>query len=484
MNRLTILCAIAALLLVGCSPYQVKLHQEPLVAGPRDFSSESATASEEITPINWWEEYQDDALPKLVEEAFASNLTLQAAWSRLAQAQAGAVIAGSGQYPQVNFQAGASRVRLDNSAVSVGGSIRPAGRSYQNSFFMQSGLGFELDIWRRVASLRAAADYRVEASQADLENTRLVLTGSLVETWFELQEHERLLQVLSEQIKAGQTQLDLIELRFSLGNSSALAVYEQRQQLLTTEAEVPLVRARRDQLRNQLLVLLGKSPGSELGVTVNGELPKLPPFPLTLRPVDLLGTRPDLRAALFALQGSEYDVASAVAERFPRLSLSLSYDFRTGDLDDLFTQETGMAASELLLPFLDGGRRAAQVDRNEARRDELLALWSEGYLRALQEVESALIEERERKLLLENLRESTKNAEATLSESRSRYINGLADYLRVVVSLQTLQGLERQLVSAERALLVARARLYRAMGGAWKIPDKNLKMVSYELERN
>ena len=55
----------------------------------------------------------------------------------------------------------------------------------------------------------------------------------------------------------------------------------------------------------------------------------------------------------------------------------------------------------------------------------------------------------------------------TLNEARSRYVNGLNDYLPVLTQLLSLQGLESDLIQRQTDLLGARVGLYRAIGGAW-----------------
>ncbi|MCB0330547.1 MAG: TolC family protein, partial [Bdellovibrionales bacterium] len=86
-------------------------------------------------------------------------------------------------------------------------------------------------------------------------------------------------------------------------------------------------------------------------------------------------------------------------------------------------------------------------------------------LTALQEVEDALSSERHQRELLRSLREQLAAAEDALSESKSRYVNGLSDYLRVLVALQTTQNLERSVISEERQLREFRNQLLLALGG-------------------
>jgi len=58
-------------------------------------------------------------------------------------------------------------------------------------------------------------------------------------------------------------------------------------------------------------------------------------------------------------------------------------------------------------------------------------------------------------------------AQSTLEESRSRYIHGIEDYLTVLIAVQSLQQLQRRMISEKKSLLSIRSKLYRSIGGHW-----------------
>ena len=118
-------------------------------------------------------------------------------------------------------------------------------------------------------------------------------------------------------------------------------------------------------------------------------------------------------------------------------------------------------------PVFDGGRRKAEVDRNEAVVKEQLGVYGQVVLRAFQEVEDALIQERKQTEFLIELERQLQLARDTLREARMRYANGLSDYLPVLAALESLQTVERSQIVAERQLLSYRVQLYRALGGSW-----------------
>ncbi|MEL7372512.1 MAG: TolC family protein, partial [Myxococcota bacterium] len=58
-------------------------------------------------------------------------------------------------------------------------------------------------------------------------------------------------------------------------------------------------------------------------------------------------------------------------------------------------------------------------------------------------------------------------AKTTLDQAKTRYVNGLSDYLPVLTALNNLQQLEQAQVAARRSLLSFRIQLYRALAGDW-----------------
>ena len=160
-------------------------------------------------------------------------------------------------------------------------------------------------------------------------------------------------------------------------------------------------------------------------------------------------------------------VAAAVADRYPRLRVSLSYQFSAEDFGDVLDNETRSIAGNLLLPLVDGGRRRAVVDRREAVVAELLAAFNESFLTAVREVEDALVNERFSAERVDRLLAEQEAARTNLDEAGSRYRNGLNDYLPVITALQSLQNVEREVISAKANLLKNRVNLYGALGGVW-----------------
>jgi multidrug efflux system outer membrane protein len=460
----TVLSGILGLCLLSCAPYKANESRPPPVEVPESFS---ASGSPKAYEDRWWVAFEDPALDAFVAKALADNLDLAQAWARLEQATALARQAAAGQWPEIEVATGYSKSRSNFSGGDRLGTFSVTAERIPITI----GAAYEIDVWKRISSLKRGAVLDMEATREDLESIAMTLAAQVAETWFSLVEQEAQTRLLDQQQETGRIFLELTGLRFSQGLASALDVYQQRQQLAATRAEVPLVESRKEVFRHQLAVLVGDPPRS-LVTPERETLPALPPLPPTGLPSDLLTRRPDVRSAHLRLAAADYRVAAAVADRLPALRIGAETGFETRDFDeieDIFDNWIWSLFANITWPVFVGGRRKAEVDRNKAIVRESLGAYGQVMLRALQEVEDALIQERKQAEFLMELEKQVGLARDTLREARMRYANGLSDYLPVLAALESLQTVERSQIVAERQLLSYRVQLYRALGGTWTL---------------
>jgi len=398
----------------------------------------------------------------------SENLDILTAWDRLDQAMATAKIAGAPLWP--NADAGFSVT--DTEAM---GSKDPM--TIEDTFYgLSLTASYEIDLWGRIRSSRNAARADMLATRENLDTVAITISGEIARTWYELIEARSQLDILAEQKRVNETFLKFLELRFNQGFARAVDVLQQRQVLARTLGETPLAESRFTLLSHRLAVLLGKPPTTE--IELNGEiLPELPPLPDTGVPSDLLLKRPDVRAAHLRLEASDYRVSAAIADRFPRLSISISAQDTETEFHSLFDNWIRNLAANMTAPIFDGGRRRSEVERTRAVASENLHAFENAVLGALKEVEDALVQERRQAEFVANLARQVDIARQTVEFTQERYMNGATDYLPVLTALLTLQSLERSEAEAQRLLITFRINLYRALGGGWELdrqaPEKN-----------
>jgi len=450
------LALIIVLVTVACAPFSPPGRTPPESELPRTYSNLDA----ESTPRQrWWEEFNDPQLNELIAEALGSNLTLQEGWARLRQAGALAVQAGAALYPDLSAEAG----------TSIGRQRTADGRT-KTEGVEQYSLGllsnYEIDLWGRIRSEKEAALLSASATREDLNTAAITLAAAVTERWARIISQRMQKRLLEKQLAINLTLVELIELRFRKSLASALDVFQQRQVVESSRAQIPLVEQSERLLLNELALLLGKSPQSAPDIR-RETLISPSDVPETGLPVQLLTARPDVRAAALRLQSADWQVAAARADRLPSIRLTGGAAYQAGELDLLLDNWLLNLGANLTAPLFDGRRRAAEVERTRAVVAENLAAYRRTILTAIKEVEDALVSEEKLRRHINGLDAQLNAAQNALNEAGLRYRKGLNDYLPVLTQLVAVQNLERDLIQRKTDLLVSRVNLYRALGGTW-----------------
>jgi len=449
----------------SCTHLKPVEHDGPGVTVPETFSLYGETTE---SPDRWWEEFQSEELDALIDEALADNLTVKQAYARLGQAEAIAVKAGAPRYPDLALVAGISETRrqiTDGQLVD-----QTVTDSFKNLSLVSS---YEIDLWGRISSTHKSALLGVEASREDLYTSAVTLTSEVAIRWLAIISVRNQLELIKSQVETNKTTLKLMNLRYLKGAATALDVYQQRLALAESLTPIPPLEALEQTLHNELAVLLGKPPQSDLDLG-SEKLPEPSALPEAGLPADLLSQRPDVRASGLKLTAAEWDVAAARAARLPAIRLTAEAGLSAGTFPLLFENWLARLAGSLTAPLFKGGELDAEVERQRQVAEERLAVYGQTVLTAIREVEDAMINEQKQVEFLTALGERLNIARQNYEEALQRYRKGLNDYLPVLSALIAVQRLERDIVLARFDRLNYRVQLYRALGGAWMGPELEL----------
>jgi NodT family efflux transporter outer membrane factor (OMF) lipoprotein len=449
---LTLLLTLAATALPSCVHPTADVN--PPLQIPEEFSADGAGAA----PAEWWTAFDDEQLNSLVEQALADNFSLRVAWDRLDQAEAVARAAGSSLWPSLTGTGLASRT-----------ASRTAGRStYTGLYSLGLTASYEVDLWGRVRSTSDAAGLDAMASAEDLQAAAITVSAQVAEVYVRLVEHHQQRTILNQQIDTNDKYLRIITERFRKGRVPAADVLQQEQLLESTRGELVLTRSAIAVLEHQLAVLLGRPPGS----VSNGRPEKMldvPPLPTPGLPADLIRRRPDLRAAERRVQAADHRVAAAIADQWPRLSLSADAATSGSRTRDLFDNWLATIAGNVTAPLFDAGLRQAEVDRTRAVLSERINSYGAEVLAALAEVEDALMQEARQSEYVDNLARQIDLSQKATERTLDQYSKGGADFTRYLTTLLNYQRLQRTYVAAQRDLVLFRIDLYRALAGSWPL---------------
>lgn len=457
-TSLTVVCALS--LLVSCAPYRATDNPAPAVPLASSYARESGPAP---LPERFWTDFGSAGLTRAVDAALSGNFTLRAAWARLAQANASADIAGAPRYPTLDA---ATSGRVQRQVLPFS---RPGGNStVAQSFVASLGASYEVDLWQRIGSAARAAALDRDAARDDAEALAITVAAEVAERWFDLARARAAKALMQKQLETSEQVLGVVMARFDAGQTSGLDVSQQQQLVSGTRARLQLIAGTEATLLHQLAVLTGHSPG-EFVADDASELSSLPPLPHAGIPSELLQRRPDLRAAQRRVAAADHRIAEAVADRYPALRLGAEGSLQaqhSGFVSQALTPLWNLVAG-LTAPIFDGHRRAAEVERRDAVLAERVSVYAQAVLNALNEVENALVLERQQGLYIEDVALQLLAAERAVEQSRERYDSGLTDFLPVLTAIVSAQSTEQALLDARRQLISYRIQLCRALGGTW-----------------
>ncbi len=398
----------------------------------------------------WWRTFGSDELDTTVQRALAGSLTLASARARLEQLDAVRRRAQGQRWPQLE---------------AAGGWDRDAARDprREDGLALELGVDASLDIFDRLGALARQREWEWRAQGERLEASRLAVSAATVELYYGVGAQRRLLTLLREQESTAREVLALIERRYAQGLISRLDVLQQRGQVAEIATLVPAAENTLRVLLTELAVLAGQPTNAFEELASSSEFARVETLFVPGAPIDLLGLRPDLRAAQAELRAVDADLARVLAERWPRLTFSGSVAWLDGRVAN--GSPVALLAADLVQPLLDGGGRRAEVARVSALRAERLTALSQAFLRAVAELETAVQSEQKQRELIALLDERAGILRETLRQANRRYDSGLTDYLSVLSVTQQLHAVEQRLVREQRVLISLRVAQFVGLGG-------------------
>jgi len=457
----------ATALLAGCAIGPN--YKRPTVAEPQTFRGQAAVEAASLADAPWWEVFEDSTLKGLINEALGSNYDVRIAAARVQEARANFVVTRSDLFPSLDYTLGVSRGRvLPGVLGSPGGQAPEASNFYSGTVAMS----WELDIWGRIRRSTEAARAALLATEDARRGVWLTLVSDLAQAYFELLALDVRLQIARDSRDAYQRTFDLFQDRFSQGVASKLETSRALGALGGAEATIPQLESAIVAKENQISILLGRPPGPIPRGRPMYDQPVVPTVPAGL-PSALLERRPDLRQAEAELVSANARIGVAQAEFFPKFSLTALLGTASPEVSALTGGSATIWAVAGMLsgPLLNAGRTLGNYRASRAQWEQARLRYEQAVLNALREVSDALSD-------LGKLSES-ESGQATsvqalgeaVDHATDRYRTGFANYFEVLEALQQLYPAQATLAQIRQDRLLAHVRLYKALGGGWRLTD-------------
>lgn len=405
----------------------------------------------------WWAGHGDALLLALVDASQQASPTVSAAAARIASARAQRTAAGAALLPSLDGFASVNRASQQ--------SAMPSGTTSQLG--VQSA--WEIDVFGARRAGRNAAQERLLGAGAQWHDARVAVAAETANQYYSLRACEELLKVADQDAVSRRDSARLTSLAADAGFQAPANAALARASAADASNRATQQRAQCD-IEVKALVALTAVPEPELRGKLAASRPAEPaPIAIAALPAHVLAQRPDVYAAERDVAAASFEVGSAQAQRYPRLSLQGMVglaNFRSGGENTELTAWT-IGPLALSVPIFDAGTRRANVDAARASYDDAVLRYRATARQAVREVEEALVRLSSTAARTGDAQTALDGYRAAFIAAEDRYKGGFGSLLELEDARRTRLAAENAVIALQRERSAAWIALYRAAGGGW-----------------
>lgn len=459
--------ALVALLLLGlsgCANLSGIQPQATLRDGPSlGLPGESGPAI--TVDAQWWREFGDAQLDRLIEQALANNPSLKIAQARLARAQAGAQAVEAAAGPQLTAAIDATHQQYTaNGAVPppLAGSVRDSGT-------VQLAGNWELDFFGKNRAALEAALGHGRAAQADADAARMLLASNVARSYLSLVRLNAQLGLANHQLAQRTRALRLVQDRVNAGLDTRLELRQSEGGLPDARLQIESLQEQLTLVRHALSALLGQA-NRPLALEIPEQTAIKNVANSSTLPSDLLARRADIAAARWRIEAASQDVSNARAQFYPSINLMAFAGFSSIGLDRLLSAGSAQwgIGPAVRLPLFDAGRLRSNLRGKTADLDAAIESYNAAVIDAVREVTDQLASAQAIQRQQTEQRAAQALAASAYEIALQRYEAGLSNYLSVLTTETAVLAQQRQGIDLTARALETQVVLMRALGGGYR----------------
>jgi NodT family efflux transporter outer membrane factor (OMF) lipoprotein len=329
---------------------------------------------------------------------------------------------------------------------------------------------WEIDVFGGNRRAIESAGYELEA-QVDARRFALVsLTAEVARDYVLLRGYQDQLKLTESNAKSEQDTLELTQSRFKAGLVSDLDVAQAQASVATTVAQEPALEILIEQSIHAISILLGEEPMA-LTTELSQQKP-IPPVPTDIPvgiPSDLLRRRPDVREAERLLAESNANIGVAVANLFPKFSLTgtLGQESSRFGLIARDASSIWSIGPTVSWQILDYNQLQSEVRVTNAEQQQALYSYRQTVLQSFGDVEDALVAYAQDRVRTKAINDEVVADQRAVDLSIQLYQRGLGDFLNVLTAQRSLYAAQSDLSVSQSSVATDVVALYKALGGGW-----------------
>jgi NodT family efflux transporter outer membrane factor (OMF) lipoprotein len=334
---------------------------------------------------------------------------------------------------------------------------------------MGIGAAWELDVWGRVRSKKAAAKSDSAALEASYEFARQSLAAQVVRAYISAIEASQQAANAAETLKLYEEYLKLTDVRKGQGFASDFELAQVKSRTAAARDTFHAAEQARAQAIRAIEVVTSHYPAGKARVGKS--------FPSGLRsvpaglPSQLLERRPDLIAAERRFAASVHRVQEAKTARLPRFAVSAFGGLGSADLDDVGVLDSvnWSLASGIVQPIFLGGELKAAQDLRTAEQRAAAMDYTAAALQAFADVEDALSNESFLRKREAALSEMVSTSSDSVGFGRKQLDQGQEDMFTILRLVGENLAAKIELTKVRASRLRERANLHLALGGGFSV---------------
>ncbi|ESE39497.1 efflux transporter outer membrane subunit [Shewanella decolorationis] len=443
--------AISIALLSGCGALMRSDFEPPALQVPELWQHTQVNGQVSLDP--WWQKFNQPELNQLISQVLSSNNDLTLATLTLQKARLQAGLARDDLYPQLS----------SNNTASVNKPLE--GGSSSKAYKANLSVSYEVDLWGKVSANIDQAQWTALASVEDRESTAQSLVATTASLYWQIGYLHQRIELSNKSIEHSRQTLALTQRQYASGAVTELNVLESQRSLAGQEASHSQLLQQLVEAENALAILLNRAPG-QVAVEIK-QLPDsaVPEIAVGI-PADLVGRRPDVKAALYQLRSSLASKDATYASYFPSLSLTGSVGESTSELKELLRNPVGSLGAGLVLPFLQWNQMQINNDIADIDYQTAIVNYRKTLYSAFEDVDNAISAKQQYAYQGEKLEQQFSAAAQAEAIYESQYRHGAIGIQNWIDAQENRRSAEAALLENRYNQLTAQTTLYQALGGS------------------
>ncbi|MGL5466698.1 MAG: efflux transporter outer membrane subunit [Shewanella sp.] len=446
---------ISIALLSGCGALMRSDFELPALQVPEQWQHTQVNdpVNGQVSLDPWWQKFNQPELNQLISQVLSSNNDLTIATLTLQKARLQAGLARDDLYPQLS----------SNNTASVNKPLE--GGSSSKAFKANLSVSYEVDLWGKVSANIDQAQWTALASVEDRESTAQSLVATTASLYWRIGYLHQRIELSNKSIEHSRQTLALTQRQYASGAVTELNVLESQRSLAGQEASHSQLLQQLVEAENALAILLNRAPGQ-----VAAEIKQLPDSAVPEIgvgiPADVVGRRPDVKAALYQLRSALAGKDATYASYFPSLSLTGSVGESTSELKELLRNPVGSLGAGLVLPFLQWNQMQINNDLADIDYQTAIVNFRKTLYSAFEDVDNAISAKQQYAYQGEKLEQQFSAAAQAEAIYESQYRHGAIGIQNWIDAQENRRSAEAALLENRYNQLTAQATLYQALGGS------------------